>query len=339
MTVLGPVPVDRLGVTLMHEHILLDASKKFRSPCGCADIAFAERPVSQEIFGQLRLNPVGNLDNCRLLDPEIAIDELLKYQELGGQSVVDMTNVGIGRDPPALQRIARRTGLNIVMGCGFYLESSHPDYVRDASVEDLAEKILFDVGALDDRPRVIAGIIGEIGISPDFTPQEEKCLRAAARAAARSRVPLSIHLPGWQRRGEHVLDIVEAEGADLAHTILCHMNPSHVDEAYQHRLARRGCFLEYDMIGVDFYFGEKNEHSPSDEENAVAIKRLVDAGFIERILLSQDVFLKMMLTRYGGYGYGHILRSFVPRLRLHGVSDAQLETLMIENPARVFTDM
>jgi phosphotriesterase-related protein len=337
MTVLGPVPVQKLGVTLMHEHILLDASKKWRAPCACSDLFLAERPVSQEILGELRLNPVGNLDNCRLLDSDVAIAELLKYQELGGQTVVDNTNAGVGRDAAALQRISRRTGLNIVMGCGFYLEPSHPPHVRNASIDDLAEEMVYEVGGLVKRPRVIAGIIGEIGVSPDFTLQEEKCLRAAARAAARTRVPLSIHLPGWLRFGDRVLDIVEEEGADLRHTILCHMNPSFDDEAYQHRLARRGAFLEYDMIGIDFYFAEKEAQAPSDEQNAIAIKRLIDNGFIDRILMSHDVFLKMMLTKYGGYGYGHILRSFVPRLRRHGVTDEQLETLMMHNPIRVFS--
>ena len=336
MTVLGPIPAGQLGVTLMHEHILLDASNKWRPPCGCSERHFAERHVTAEMNGQLRLNPVGNLDNCRLLDEDVARDELMKYKELGGQTVVDATNIGCGQDPEALQRISRYTGLQIIMGSGYYLEASHPQYVREASVDDLAERMVYDVGGLSNRPRVISGMIGEIGVSPDFTAAEEKCLRAAARAAKRTRVPLSIHLPGWLRFGDRVLDIVEEEGADLRHTILCHMNPSLRDEDYQHRLARRGAFLEYDMIGIDFYFAEKNAQSPSDEENAIAIRRLIDNGFLKQILISHDIFLKSMLTKYGGHGYGHILRSFVPRLRLHGVTDEQLEDLLIRNPVRVF---
>ncbi|MDR8257841.1 phosphotriesterase-related protein, partial [Acinetobacter baumannii] len=67
-----------------------------------------------------------------------------------------------------------------------------------------------------------------------------------------------------------------------------------------------------------------------------AIRELIDDGYIQQILLSQDVFLKTMLTRYGGHGYGYILKHFVPRLRRHGVSGEQLETLMIGNPQRVF---
>ena len=106
------------------------------------------------------------------------------------------------------------------------------------------------------------------------------------------------------------------------------MNPSFADKRYQRELAQRGAFLEYDMIGMSYYY--------ADEENARAIRELIDDGYIQQILLSQDVFLKTMLTRYGGHGYGYILKHFVPRLRRHGVSGEQLETLMIGNPQRVF---
>ena len=110
-----------------------------------------------------------------------------------------------------------------------------------------------------------------------------------------------------------------------------------MDTEYQHALARRGAWLEYDMIGMDYYYPEEDAQSPSDEENARAIRALIDAGFIDRLLMSQDVFLKTMLTRYGGHGYGYILRHFVPRLRRHGVTDQQIETLMIANPVKVFS--
>ena len=102
-----------------------------------------------------------------------------------------------------------------------------------------------------------------------------------------------------------MLDIVEAEGADLRHTVLCHMNPSHDDVAYQTSLAERGAFIEYDMIGMDYWYADQEVQCPSDEENARAIRRLVDLGHGDRVLLSQDVFLKMMLTRYGGFGYAY----------------------------------
>ncbi len=337
MTVLGPLPVGEMGVTLMHEHILVDASNKWVPPSCCAAGHVGEQKVHIGILGALRMNPLMNRDNCRLVDVDLAVDELKKYRDLGGATVVDPTNIGIGRNPAALQDVSRRTGLHVVMSTGFYLEPSHPAYVRERSIGQLAEQLMFEVGAAERQPDVVAGLIGEIGVSAAFTAEEEKSLRAAARASAATRVPLSVHLPGWVRHGHRVLDIVEAEGADLNHTVLCHMNPSQDDVDYQHSLARRGAWLEYDMIGMDYYYADEQAQSPSDEENARAIRALVDAGYAERLLLSQDVFLKMMLTAYGGFGYGYILEHFVPRLERHGVTAAQIETMLIANPARVFS--
>ena len=338
MTVLGPIAVDKIGVTLMHEHILLDASSWWKRPCCGSEIALAERPIDVGMLGELRMNPFLNRDNCQLLDVDAAIAELMLFVELGGQTVVDPTNLGIGRDPCALQRISRRTGLNIVMGAGFYLEPSHPDYIKRMAVDEIARLIARDCGAVaDDMPIVAAGIIGEIGISKDFTAAEEKVLRAAARASRLSGVPLSIHLPGWERHGHRVLDVIEAEGGDLRHTVLCHMNPSLADPGYQRSIADRGAFLEYDMVGMDFFYADQQAQSPCDEENAAALARLIADGYLNSILVSQDVFLKMMLTRHGGFGYAYILKHFVPRLRRHGVDPRDIQRLLVDNPRRVFS--
>ncbi|MGF6232822.1 phosphotriesterase-related protein [Inquilinus ginsengisoli] len=342
MTVLGPIPVAAMGVTLMHEHILLDTSSWWRRPCCASHIALAEKPIDITMIGELRMNPFLNRDNCFLLDTDLAVEELGKFAELGGATVVDPTCLGIGRDPEALQRISRRTGLNIVMGAGYYLGQSHPAEVRTMDADTIAEMIVRDVGGApppedDDAPVIPAGLIGEIGVSKDFTAEEEKSLRGAARAARRTGVPLSIHLPGWERLAHRVLDVIEEEGADLRHTVLCHMNPSHSDLTYQRALADRGAFLEYDMIGMDYYYADQKAQSPSDEENARAIVSLIESGHEDRLLLSQDVFLKMMLTRYGGFGYGYILKHFVPRLRRHGVDRATIDRLLIDNPRRVFS--
>ena len=251
--------------------------------------------------------------------------------------MIDATTIGIGRDPEALVRIARLSGLKIVMGTGFYLEFSHPDWMRTMDVEAIARFIVDDVGGGETQPPVMAGIIGEIGVSKDFTEAERRSLKGAARASARTGVPLTIHLPGWERLAHEVLDVVESEGADLRHTVLCHMNPSWDDTAYQTSLAARGAFIEYDMIGMDYYYADQDAQSPSDEDNARGILSLVDKGYADRVLMSQDVFLKMMLTRYGGFGYAHVLRHFVPRLKRHGLDEAVIKRMLTDNPKSVFS--
>jgi phosphotriesterase-related protein len=336
MTVLGPIAAEDLGVTLMHEHLLNDCSCWWHKPEQPARRQLACEPVHSGILGELRMDPFVNLDNCRLDDERLAAAELLPVADLGGRSVVDPTCAGIGRDPLAHRRIADATGLNIVTGGGFYLDGSLPPRVADMAAEAIADEIVAEALTGIGESGVRIGIIGEIGVSADFTGNEEKSLRGAAQAQARCGLPLMIHLPGWYRHGHRVLDIVEAEGADLRHTVLCHMNPSGRDLGYQCALAERGAFLEYDMIGMDFFYADQQVQCPSDEDNATAIAALIERGFGRRILLSQDVFLKMMLTRYGGFGYAYLQRHFLPRLQRHGVAAEIIRDLMINNPRDVF---
>ncbi len=115
------------------------------------------------------------------------------------------------------------------------------------------------------------------------------------------------------------------------------MNPSFDDPDHQISLAERGAFIEYDMIGMDFYYADQDAQCPSDAEIARAIKALIDQGWLTSLLLSQDVFLKMMLTRHGGFGYGYVTRHFLPRLQRLGVTAEQIEQLMVGNPRRVFS--
>jgi len=337
MTVLGPVSVDDLGITLMHEHILLDGARTWKCPCHPDDRLIAEQKVNIEIVGELRMNPYMNRDNVSLDDSDLALAELKKFQALGGHTVIEATNIGIGRDPEKLARISRMSGMKIIMGTGFYLQHTHPEWLKDMDVDAVTKFIVNDVGGDAVQPEIMAGIIGEVGVSKDFTSEELKSLRASARASRITGLPLSIHLPGWERLAHKVLDVVEEEGADLRHTILCHMNPSHNDLAYQKSLAERGAFLEYDMIGMDYYYADQDAQSPSDEDNARALRSLIDMGFVDRLLLSQDVFLKIMLTRYGGFGYGYILKHFVPRLRRHGVEQAAIDQMLTDNPKSVFS--
>lgn len=335
MTVLGPVPAASLGVTLMHEHVLNDCRCWWHRPKDPARNRLACEPVNPGIIGELRMDPFVNLDNLSLDDERLATAELALAAAEGCRTVVDPTCRGIGRNPEALARISRGSGLNIVMGSGYYLEASHPPALAAMSAADIAAEIIRDATEGVNGTGVRIGLIGEIGISADFSPAEQKSLRGAARAARATDLPLMVHLPGWVRHGGRVLDIIEEEGADPRRIVLCHMNPSHADPAYQEALAARGAFIEYDMIGMDFFYADQGVQCPSEEENAAAIARLVARGFTSYLLLSQDVFLKMMLTRHGGFGYAYLQRHFLPRLRRHGVPDAAITTMLVANPARV----
>jgi phosphotriesterase-related protein len=337
-TVLGEIASGELGVTLMHEHLLIDIAALFHAPPeGDAQrTEAAESAMEPRFTALLRDDPFGSRDNLVLADVAAAIEEVRVFADAGGNTIVDPTGDDMGRNPRALHEIARAAGVNVVMGCGHYISALHPEALESATDDDLEEEIVADIREGVDGTGIRAGIIGEIGISRAFTRSEERVLRAAARAQAVTGVPLLVHLPGWWRYGPRVLDVVEEEGGAAAGTVLCHMNPSHLDRPYQRSLVEREAWIEYDMIGMDWYYADADEQCPSDEELARSVAALIADGCLERLLVSSDVFLKMMLTRFGGNGYAHVLRSFLPRLKRHGVGEDALDTLVRANPRAVF---
>ncbi len=339
MTVLGPVDSADLGFTATHEHILNDVTSWFTPSIsrGLDVDAFRDAPVAMDNLWDLKYDPFGKLDNCRLDDVDLAVEELARFRELGGTTVLEATGLGVGRRLGDLATVSRRTGVNIVAGTGFYLEPSQPIWFQEATVDEVAAVIIqdLDVGQNGVRP----GFIGEIGVGAGFTPAEHKSLRAACRAQRHSGLPVQVHLPAWFRRADEVLDVMEDEGVDPHAVVLCHMNPSGADLDYQLGLLRRGAWVQYDMVGAELFYADQGVQCPSDEDSAGYLARLVDAGFGHRLLLSSDIFLKNLLRAYGGPGYAHIAQYFLPRLHRHGFDEATIRQLTVANPRAVFDDL
>lgn len=336
MSVLGPVDSDELGVTLTHEHIVNDATSWSHrtSSTGWDPEDLATRPVSEDILWDLRHDPFANVDNCRLDDLEVAIEEVRRFADLGGRTILEATGLGFGRDLVALSEVSRATGITIIAGTGFYLDPAIPADVRDLAPEQIAETILADLSEGENGIR--PGFIGEIGVGADFTAAERASLAGACIAQRETGLPMQVHLPGWFRLGGDVLDVVESHGVDPARVVLCHMGPSGADLAYQEGLLERGVFVQYDMLGMEVFYADQGVQCPSDEQNAKWLARLVERGHGDRLLLSQDIFLKSLLRRHGGPGYGHVLQYFVPRLNAAGLDSATVEQLMVANPRALF---
>jgi phosphotriesterase-related protein len=335
-TVRGSMGAEDLGICLTHEHVLNDVTSWWHrtESTGLDPDSFAGKKVAMEDLWDLKHDPFGNLDNCRLDDLALAEEELNRYRALGGHSIIETTCIGIGRDLKGLRELSERTGVNIVAGTGFYLEGAHPEFVRNKGVNELAELILDDLRQGEDGIR--PGIIGEIGVSRDFTAGEHRSLSAACLVQRETGLPMQVHLPGWFRLADEVLDHVEANGVDPACVVLCHMNPSGADQEYQRRQAERGAWIQYDMIGADLFYADQGVQCPSDEENARNIVSLVDAGHLNRLLVSSDIFLKNLLRAYGGPGYGHVLQYFIPRLRRLGLGADAVDQLLVGNPRSLF---
>jgi phosphotriesterase-related protein len=351
MTVLGPVPANDLGITVTHEHCLIDGRVWFQQSEELSRRADADRPIEMSMLGELRRRQMNvTRDNLILGDEQVAIGELQHYFRAGGTSLVDATCIGLGRDPLALQRISRATGLNIIMGTGFYVEKAHPAYVKDTSIDDLAAIMIKDLTHGVGWNEVRCGVIGEIGVTGmvkgegrqkigAITPDEEKVVRASARAAKATGAAVLIHLDPLPPLGAQVaIDIMEDEGLPPNRMIIGHMDQVH-DFDYTLDALKRGVYVEYDAWGREYYREEWgwNFVMGQDAWRVQYVKQLVEMGYGDRLVFAQDVCFKTDLRTYGGWGYAHILNHIVPMLLDAGVPRSAVMGILKDNPARVLS--
>ncbi len=297
MTVNGLIPPDSMGITLPHEHLLI----------------------------------VHKYNYLDLTDEATAITELGYYVNAGGKTLAEASVIGIGRNPEGLKRISTATGTNVIMSAGYYKDLWVIDSIKNKSVEQLTEIIINDI--IDGINGIHAGFI-KIAMSNPITPFEEKVLIAAARAQIATGAALDVHFDGHRAPTadrHHVLDVFENEGVDLTRVYLSHCVPfvDLVDDFIT--LAQRGCYLAFDMIGLEVRVDFGGELQLAETLNA-----LIDAGYIEQILISQDVCFSVCYVQNGGYGYAHILNNIIPQLKTSGITDEQIHTMMVENPKGVF---
>ena len=337
ITVLGPIEAEALGLTLCHEHLLISLLVWWLEPEAATEKAAAYEPVSISNLGRLRRNPHAVRDNLVMDDVDLAIKEALRFRRAEGRTIVDVTSIGIGRDPLALRTIAIETGLHIVAGCGYYVHLCHPPDIDYKTIDDIAAEMVRDLTEGIDYTGVRAGIIGEIGTFDPIMPNEVKVLRAAARAQRQTGAPIIIHPHPFSRLGLQILDILEEDGADLNQVIMSHLDLT-LDEdlVYHQAIAHRGAYVCYDGWGNEGYYERFNGFSlPKDVERVRGVQKLIAAGYLDRVLLSHDIFAKMLLTAYGGFGYAHLLETVRPIFRQAGLTEAHINTMMIENPQRV----
>jgi phosphotriesterase-related protein len=301
-TVLGLVPAGELGIVLPHEHLFNDLSACLVEPSFDFSGILPDRSVAPRLQWALKQDPYCSPDNVAPKNPDGVEHEVTAFQKVGGGTIVDATgSPAIGRNPEALALMSRTTGVHVVMSTGAYLEKFEGAKIAGASSDGLARQILTELrdGVGDDHVR--PGMIGEVGVSPGFTSAERTSLRAAAIAQHESpRTAMNIHMPGWQRRGDEVLDIAIDEMGAAPHKVsLAHSDPSGADLDYQRRMLDRGVWLEFDMIGLDITFPGEGI-SPTITQTADAVAQLVRSGYGDQILLSHDLFLKQMWSAMGG---------------------------------------
>jgi phosphotriesterase-related protein len=323
-TVLGPIDPDELGITHCHEHLLVD------------------------------LGPIVSGYDAILYDERLAAEELASFASLAGpgRAVVELTSLGIGRDPAGLRRISAATGVHVIMGAGWYREAVYGPEVFERSTAELADLIARDVlegvpvGAdgRDDAgrkagggedchipaptgDRIYAGVIGEIGTGRrGITPAEERVFRAAARAQRRTGVALFTHTTHFGELALEQLGLLAEEGIDPQRVVIGHLGDRRGIETLL-PIAEKGAVLSIDNVGYREY--------QSDEQRAANVAALVAEGFLGQIVLASDICQLSHLRAYNGKGYDHLLRLFVPLLHAHGLTGAQVRTMLVDNPRRV----
>ena len=339
-TVLGMIDGKDLGVTLTHEHLLIDGKCIFTEPSGASERGLAYKKVDWSNLSWLRYHPYENLDNMRLLDEQEAIDEAMLYKRAGGKTIVDVTIIGIGRDPKALARISQATGLNIIMGSGYYTATSHGPEMSTKTEAEITEEIVRDITVGVDASAIRAGLIGEIGCSWPLQDNERKVLRAAAQAQQRTGASMSVH-PGRNSKAPfEIIEILGEAGADLSRVIMCHIDARVRDHSERGELLKTGCVLEYDLWGWEGHFpsywtADDFLDLPNDTQRIYEIRQLIEEGYINQIVISHDICCKSRRVKYGGWGYAHILNYVVPMMLQRGMTREQIDRITVENPKRL----
>jgi len=348
-TVLGLIAPEEVGVTLMHEHLFADGTVSgyyFKEPEAASDRVLAHQPVSLENLWFVRYRMKDNLDNLMLLDEDTAIREAMLFKLQGGSTLVDQTNIGIARDPQGIARVSRATGLNVVMGCGYYVEDSYPskNHVTNSSVEELGDEMVKDIEVGVGATRIRSGMIGELGCSWPLRDNERKVLQAGAYAQRRTGASINVHPGRAPRAITEIADVLEKAGADLSRVVISHMDRCGYPLDVRKELLKRGCVLEYDVFGMEGYYPARSAlldgvlpDIPNDVGRIKEIQELISLGYLQQIAISQDIGMKMQLTTYGGWGYAHILRDVVPLMGVYGFTDEHIDTLLVETPRRLLT--
>ncbi|MDT7363698.1 phosphotriesterase-related protein [Citrobacter freundii] len=288
---------DPTGYTWVHEHLHIDLSG-FKN----------------------------NLD-CRLDQYDPICQEMKDLRALGVSNIIEMTNRYMGRNPQFMLDLMRDTGINVVACTGYYQDAFFPEHVAAHSVEQLAQEMVDEIVIGIDGTELKAGIIAEIGSSEGvITPLEEKVFIAAARAHIETGRPISTHT-SFSTMGVEQLVLLQAHGVDLSRVTVGHCDlKDNLDNIL--RMIELGAYVQFDTIG-------KNNYYP-DEKRIAMLHAIRDRGLLSHVMLSMDITRRSHLKANGGNGYDYLLTTFIPQLRQSGFSQADVDTMLRDNPSKFF---
>lgn len=319
-TVRGPVEIDQLGTTLMHEHV------------------FVLTPDVMQNYGDQWWDEQERVDD--------AIAKLTELGQAGVDTIVDPTVVGLGRYIPRIQRVNAEVGINIVAATGLYTfdEIPHffhyrgpgtllggPEPMTRMFVRDIREGI----GETGVRAGLLKGVVEERGLTPD----QERVHAAICETHQETGVPITVHTNSGYQTGRSALEFYARHGVDLTKVVVGHAGDSN-DLDYLKWIMDQGALIGCDRFGLDLF-------NPT-EQRVNTIATLCEQGYADRIVLSHDTACymdffsgdeaqRMVAEVAPNWHYLHITNDVLPALRERGVTDDQITTMLVDNPRRYFS--
>lgn len=295
-TVRGTISKQDLGITMSHEHLILDLRK------------------------------VRNDEESYILDIDEVLNEIAPLKKYGVQSFIELTTNDMGRDVKKLLEISNKTDFHIVCATGFYLVDYHSDWLKEASVQDIVEIFTKELTVGIDGTDIKAGIIGEIATSYNkVNHSERKVFEAAAIVSSKLGCPINTH-SDMGTMGEVQCDMLLIEGVNPDKVILGH-NDLNLDLNHHLSLLQRGVNLAFDTVSKTSY--------NSDHDRAKHIKKLIDEGYENHLVLSQDVSRRTYFKKFNQAGYEAVMEYFIDMLKEQKISDEQINKMLVKNPARI----
>jgi phosphotriesterase-related protein len=312
-TIRGPVPADDLGVVLMHEHVFV-------------------------LDMEIETNYPGRWDEeLRRRD---AVEKLRELATRGVRTLVDLTVIGLGRDVRRVRDVAEQVDINIVVATGLYTYDDVPMFFRfrgpgrlvdgpellvDFFIRDLTEGIA-DTGA---KAAILKCATDRAGL----TPGVERVLRAVARAHRETGAPISTHTDAATRRGLDQIRVFREEGVNLERVVIGHSGDT-TDLDYLRQLIDAGVYIGMDRFGLDLMLPFE------DRVNTVAA--LCREGYAERMVLSHDAScfthnfdVEVKRDILPNWRYTHLHDEVLPALRERGVTERDIEQMLVVNPRKI----
>ena len=326
-SVSGPIGPDELGLTLPHEHVFINMSPT--EPRDGFMTVWEERVADIETFKAAGGKTILDVTNAELSDHAFPVyfdqdpEHAVKNPITGSRSVANVM---------ATKKIAEETGVNVVLGVGHYFDHYFDvDWFERTSTEQIAEYLVADLQEEIPGTGVRAGFVGEVASDlPYITAREERSFRASGRAAARTGVMVSTHAPSFPT-GETQIDILVSEGVEPERIVIGHTDTVKSLQ-YSIDLLKRGVYIEYDCMMAVKSGGQVAAHELN--RRVEYVRELVEMGYADRILLSQDVSQRSHQAAQGGPGLTFIFEEFAEAAVAAGIEPDALRLMNTENPRR-----